>query len=105
MSQPHPLAARVRELLGARRVRERRMFGGMAFMVDEHLAVSAGNAGDLLVRVDPEDFERHLERGATPASMGPGKTMGRGWMRVPAEAIAAEAELGFWVEVGVAATR
>jgi len=96
------LAKRVRHLLAAHPdVREVTMFGGLSFMVDERLAVSAGRSGDLLVRADPADYERLIERGAAQARMRNGRQMGRSWLTVPAARIDDDAELAGWVQVGV----
>ena len=38
-------------------VEEKRMFGGLGFMVAGHLSVCAGSKGDLMVRVDPAELE------------------------------------------------
>ena len=96
------LAHRLRRVLAPHGVvREVRMFGGVSFMVNEKLAVAAGRDGDLLVRVDPEAYDRLLQRGGVPASMGTDRPMGRGWMSVPEQRLADDAELAFWVEIGV----
>ena len=88
------LARRVRDLLAAHpEVREVNMFGGLSFMVDERLAVSAGRDGDLLVRADPADYDRLVERGAAQARMRNGREMGRSWLRVAAVRIDDDAEL------------
>lgn len=98
------LARRVRDLLAAHpEVREVNMFGGLSFMVDERLAVSAGRDGDLLVRADPADYDRLVERGAAQARMRNGREMGRSWLRVAAVRIDDDAELARWVAVGVSA--
>lgn len=96
------LASRIRALLAAQsNVRERTIFGGVSFMVDERMAVAAGRDGDLLVRTNPDDYEAHVERGAVQAEMGNNRPMGRGWLKVPAAALASESELGFWLEIGL----
>lgn len=96
------LAQRVRALLpGGRDVREVRMFGGLSFMVDQRMAVAAGRDGDLLVRTDPARYEELLDRGAQPATMGPDRPMGRGWLSVPAPLVDEDRELGFWIAVGI----
>ena len=98
------LARRVRERLASYRdVREVNMFGGLSFMVNERLSVAAGREGDLLVRADPADYDRLVERGAVPARMRNGRPMGRSWLTVPSARIAHDAELADWVDVGVSA--
>jgi len=96
------LARRIRDLLGTdRNVREVRMFGGLAFMVDNRLAVSAGIAGDLLVRVDPASYDELIERRAAPAFMGNDRPMGPGWLRVPGAHLLEDSALADWVEIGI----
>ncbi|GAB7191218.1 TfoX/Sxy family protein [Kineococcus sp. NUM-3379] len=93
------VAERVRAALAGREVREVKMFGGLAFMVDERMlvCVSCGGSG-LLVRVAPGSGARHLERpGAGRAEMGAGRSMGPGWIAVDAEAVAAEEDLAYWM--------
>ena len=67
------------------------MFGGESFMVNDKMVTHAMKDGDLLVRVDPQrDRELTELPGASRAEMGPGRTMGPGWISVSAEAIAGE---------------
>lgn len=102
---PNPreiLSQRMRDLLDSHQnVREVAMFGGLAFMVDERMAVAAGREGDLLVRTDPAQYEDLLQRGGVPALMGSDRPMGRGWLTVPCHRIDDDAELAYWVEVGI----
>lgn len=102
MTAQQIMADRVREALAGRTVREVRMFGGLAFMVENKLAVSVGPAADLLIRATPEEYDGLLERGAVPAMMGPDRHMGRRWVVVPAERLD-DAGLDFWLEVAIAA--
>jgi TfoX/Sxy family transcriptional regulator of competence genes len=96
------LGDRVRALLGARPdVHERRMFGGLGFMVAGNMC--CGVSGDeLMVRVDPEAGATLLEagEGARPFDMT-GRPM-RGWLLVAAEAIAEDDDLERWVRRGEA---
>ncbi|MBA2667865.1 MAG: TfoX/Sxy family protein [Trueperaceae bacterium] len=77
------------------------MFGGLSFIVDERMAVAAGRTGDLLVRTDPAQYDDLLQRGGLPAHMGNQRPMGRGWLSVPSRQIHDDAELAFWLEVGI----
>lgn len=101
------LASRIRSILNAsaepRSIREVRMFGGLSFMVDEAMAVAAGRAGSLLVRVDPARRAELLQRGGEPAWMGTNRPMGAGWLNVPAARIVDDAELARWIELGIGA--
>ena len=108
MTDPAPnaqeeLATRLRALLSGRVVREVRMFGGQAFMVDERLAVSAGRNGDLLVRANEADYNEHLDRGAVESVMKNGRRMGRAWLTVPAPQIIEDEELAYWLAVAIEA--
>ena len=79
-------------------VREVSMFGGRAIMVNDKMIVSAGKAGDLLVRVDAD---QHDALGAAQAEMGAGRRMGPGWITVSSEAIADDECLSFWVDAAM----
>ena len=105
MPTPSPrdtLEQRLRDILTSyRNVREVRMFGGLSFMVDEHLAVAADRAGDLLVRTDPARYDDLRRRGAEPAHMGADRPMGRSWLTVPQHRLRGDEELTYWIKVGV----
>lgn len=95
------LAQRIRASLASHQdVREKRMFGGVSFMVDGQLAVAAGKDGDLLVRVDPAQYQDLLSAGGQPAFMGASRPMGEGWMNVPMDIIADDKALNWWITVG-----
>lgn len=101
MAYDEDLAERIRDEIGPRGdVVERKMFGGLAFMVGGHLAVAAGGERDMLVRVDAEGWERIISAGEAEAMEMRGTPM-TGWLRVAAAAVADEAGLRRWVETGV----
>jgi TfoX/Sxy family transcriptional regulator of competence genes len=99
------LAERIRALLAAESgVSEQRMFGGVSFLVDGHMAIAASGQGGILVRTTGGDVERlALEGDAEPAVMGTRRM--RGWVRVSAEKIRTDRRLAAWVTTGVAAAR
>ena len=99
MAFDEALAERIRPVIGARSaVTERRMFGGIAWMLGGHLAV--GVVGDeLMVRVDPEDGERALGEPHVRAFDMSGRPM-RGFLLVAPEALDDDAELARWIDVG-----
>jgi TfoX/Sxy family transcriptional regulator of competence genes len=104
MAYDRELAGRIRELVATERgVLERRMFGGLAFLVNGNMSVSASGRGGLLVRVDPEDVVDLLDDHVHPAIMG-GREM-RGWLRVDAAALDDDARLAEWVDRGVSFAR
>ena len=101
--QARELLDRTRASLPGGQVREVRMFGVIAVMVDDAMAVAVLKDGSLLVRVDPAEDARLLESpGASRAEMRAGRLMGEGWIRVEAGALRSDAALVGWLE---AATR
>ena len=97
--QARSLVDRVLALLPGRKVREVRMFGAVAVMVDDAMAVAAYQDGSLLVRVDPTDDPRLLQRpDVSRAEMGTGRSMGEGWIRVDAKALGDDKALNDWLE-------
>jgi TfoX/Sxy family transcriptional regulator of competence genes len=94
------LAERVRVLFaGEPSVVEKRMFGGLAFLLGGHMAVCASSDGGLLVRVDPGASEELTATTAAELMEMQGRPT-RGWLRVPAEAVRREPDLGRWVGIG-----
>jgi TfoX/Sxy family transcriptional regulator of competence genes len=99
MAYDDALADRVRELISARpNVSERKMFGGIAFMVDGNMAV--GVSGDeLMVRLDPADSDQALTEDGVRVFDMTGRPM-KGWILVAAERTSDEAGLSEWVDAG-----
>lgn len=98
------VADRVRAALSDRvDVREVKMFGGLAFMVDERMVVCASGGGaDLLVRVAPENDAEHLEKaGAARAEMGKGRSMGEGWITVDKNSIETDEDFQYWIDAAM----
>ncbi|MCV7075428.1 TfoX/Sxy family protein [Mycobacterium szulgai] len=101
MAYDTDLVERIRELLASQsgsgsRVDEKRMFGGLAFLIGGHLAVAASGQGGLLVRVPPEDTDRLLGRAhVSPMVMAGRET--RGWLRIAADGVRTKRQLQGWV--------
>lgn len=99
------LAERIRQRLAVDlEVREKRMFGGLAFLVAGHMAVAASSKGGLMVRVDPESAD---ELSAAPG-VEPMVMRGRpiaGWLHVGPDAVLTERDLARWVDIGGARAR
>jgi hypothetical protein len=99
MAYDEELAERIRGLLPDMPVTEQKMFGGLAFLVGGHMSVAASGRGGLMVRCDPAETERLVqEDGVTRMEMG-GKEMD-GWLRVTSAAVADDAALSRWVDLG-----
>ncbi|MGA2013711.1 MAG: TfoX/Sxy family protein [Solirubrobacteraceae bacterium] len=105
MAYDEDLANRIRELIaGEEQIIEKRMFGGLAFLIGGHMSVSVSGRGGLLLRVDPAQTESLLHKPhAQPAEMR-GRTMD-GWLRVEPEGVATKRQLERWVARGVSYAR
>jgi TfoX/Sxy family transcriptional regulator of competence genes len=105
MAYDEDLAKRIRELLaGEPDVTEKRMFGGLAFLVAGNMSVSASGQGGLMVRVDPDEGEGLLgEPHVRPMEMR-GREMA-GWLRVDSAGVQTRDQLEPWVRRGVAYAR
>jgi TfoX/Sxy family transcriptional regulator of competence genes len=99
MAYDEDLANRVREQLSGVTVAEKKMFGGLAFLVGGNMSVAASGQGGLMVRIDPERAEELVrEPGAEELEMR-GRPM-RGWLRVRDDVLD-DATLAAWVQRGV----
>jgi len=105
MAYDEELAGRIRELVvGERGMSERKMFGGLAFLIGGNMAVAASGQGGLLVRVDPADSDALVASSpARPMEMR-GRRM-QGWLRVDGEHVRTKRQLATWVERGLAFAR
>ena len=100
MAYDEELAQRIRELIGVQPdLTEKKMFGGLAFLIGGNMAVAASSGGGALVRVDPAQSEtlvattnaRHMEMRGRPM---------QGWLRVDPEDLRTKRQLRRWVELG-----
>jgi len=104
MSYDAALADRIRELIGEEPgSSEKKMFGGLAFLVNGNMAVAASGQGGILLRVDPDESETLVSEHVQPAVMR-GRPMA-GWLRIDTDHLGAESELARWVGLGVAYAR
>ena len=105
MAYDEGLAQRIRDLVGGGAdVTEKKMFGGLAFLVGGNMAVGASGQGGILVRVDPDESETLVESTNAHVMEMRGRSM-HGWLRVDDEHVSDEGELERWVERGVAYAR
>jgi TfoX/Sxy family transcriptional regulator of competence genes len=99
------LAERVREVVGAEPgMTEKRMFGGLGFLLYGNLAVSASGQGGLLVRIDGNDTDSLTSDPHVRRFEMRGREMA-GWLQVGAEALADDDELRRWVDKGITYAR
>jgi TfoX/Sxy family transcriptional regulator of competence genes len=104
MAYDEELAARIRDLVAEEAdVSEKKMFGGLAFLVSGNMAVAASGQGGLLVRVDPAESAELVE--TTPATEMEmrGRSMA-GWLRLESADVEND-DLVPWVNRGVAYAR
>jgi TfoX/Sxy family transcriptional regulator of competence genes len=101
MAYDEDLADRIRELLGAQKgIEEKRMFGGLAFLINGNMSVAASGRGGLMVRVPPAETGKLLAREHVEPMVMAGRET-RGWLRVAAEGVRTKRQLEPWVRRGV----
>jgi len=100
MAYDEDLAARIRELLvDEPRVQEKKMFGGLAFLVRGNMAIAASGQGGVLVRVDPEESDDLVASTHAETAIMRGRPM-PGWLRVASEHVSTKRQLEKWVKLG-----
>jgi len=93
------LAERIRSELNGIPFIEKKMFGGVGFLLNGNLACGV-NKEDLIVRVDPEKHNSLLKKPhARPFDMT-GRPM-KGWLLVEAEGVKSDKQLNTWIKEGV----
>jgi TfoX/Sxy family transcriptional regulator of competence genes len=98
------LAERIRALVGGEDRTEKKMFGGLAFLIGGNMAVAASGQGGILVRADPAQGDELVA--TTPARYM--EMRGRqmpGWLRVDSDDVRDDADLAKWVELGTTYAR
>jgi hypothetical protein len=99
------LADRIRELLGAESgLIEKKMFGGLAFLIGGNMAVAASGQGGVLVRVDPTQSDRLVATTNARLMEMRGRRM-KGWLRVDPEDVRTKRQLTKWVKLGATYAR
>ena len=105
MAYDEDLANRIREALGAEDgVVEKKMFGGLAFLIGGNMAVAASGQGGVLLRCDPLETEQLVARKHAARFEMRGREMD-GWLRVAPEGLGTKRELERWVAIGAAYAR
>jgi hypothetical protein len=105
MAYDEELADRIRAMLATDHdVVEKKMFGGLAFLVGGNMSVSASGQGGMLLRCPPDETEALVGDPHAARFEMRGKAMD-GWLRVESEGLDSEADLRRWVDVGVGYAR
>jgi TfoX/Sxy family transcriptional regulator of competence genes len=96
------LAMRLRELLQDEPgLTEKKMFGGLSFLIGGNMAIAASGQGGVLVRVDPKDADRLVETSDAEVAVMAGRPM-HGWLRVAPEHLGTKRQLARWAGLSAA---
>ena len=105
MAYDEDLADRIRELVGGEPgLTERKMFGGLAFLIGGNMAVAASGQGGILVRVDPAESDALVATTNARLMEMRGRQL-PGWLRVGPEDLRTRRQLARWVELGTTYAR
>ena len=105
MAYDEDLADRIRELVGGEPgLTERKMFGGLAFLIGGNMAVAASGQGGVLVRVDPAESDALVATTNARLMEMRGRQL-PGWLRVGPEDLGTRRQLARWVELGTTYAR
>jgi TfoX N-terminal domain len=105
MAYDEVLATRIRDLIGPDpELTEKKMFGGLTFLIRGHMAISASGQGGVLVHCHPERAGDLMATTAATLAVMRGREM-PGWLRVSAGDLATDDDLSPWVEIGIAHAR
>ena len=105
MAYDEDLANRIRELVGVESgLTEKQMFGGLAFLINGNMSVSASGQGGLLLRIDPDETDALAAKPHADRFVMRGRAMD-GWLRVDAAGVTTRAQLERWVQRGVGYAR
>ena len=95
------LADRIRDLvIGEPGLTEKKMFGGIAFLIGGNMAIAASGQGGLLVRVDPTESEALVATTNAYVAQMRGRPM-PGWLRVESNYLQGAVDLAGWVDRAV----
>lgn len=101
MAYDEELASRIRELIpGSPDVVEKKMFGGLAFMIGGRMAIAASGGGGILIPVDPEQSEQLIQEPGVSRMVMRGREMA-GWLNVDAEVVTSREQVARWVELAL----
>jgi TfoX/Sxy family transcriptional regulator of competence genes len=100
MAYNEDLANRIRQSIGAHPgLTEKKMFGGLAFLINGNMTIAASGQGGLLVRVNPSESDKILASSSAEVMVMRGKQM-PGWLRV-SEVNLDNNDLSRWVKLSI----
>jgi TfoX/Sxy family transcriptional regulator of competence genes len=105
MAYDEDLANSLRELLAQEdAITEKKIFGGLAFLLHGHMTVSASRRGGMLVRIHPADTDAALALPHVALMRMRGRVM-EGWLTVAPEGLTTMPEIAHWVDRSLAYVR
>ena len=105
MAYDQELAARIRRLIGSDPgLTEKKMFGGLAFLIHGNMAIAASGQGGAMVRVDPQQSAALVAASAASVMEMRGRPM-PGWLRVSSDDLRTDHDLAAWVDRGTGYAR
>jgi TfoX/Sxy family transcriptional regulator of competence genes len=101
MAYNEKLAERVRNLIspGHKKVEEKRMFGGLCFMVNDKMCVGVEKSR-LMLRVAPEKYDDLLKEEGATAMDFTGRPM-KGFLYVDMDALNTAGKLKYWIDLAL----
>ena len=102
MAYNEKLADRVRELIAEKEtnVEEKRMFGGLCFMVNEKMCIGVEKER-LMIRLDPEIYETIINKDGVAPMDFTGRIM-KGYVFVSIDELSTKLKLKYWIELALA---
>jgi TfoX/Sxy family transcriptional regulator of competence genes len=105
MAYDQELAGRIRHLIGSDPdLTEKKMFGGLAFLIGGNMAIAASSEGGIMVRVDPAQSDALVDATKATLMHMRGRDM-PGWLRVGSGDLRTDDQLAHWVEIGTGYAR
>jgi TfoX/Sxy family transcriptional regulator of competence genes len=105
MPYEQELAGRIRQLIGSDpELTEKKMFGGLAFLIRGNMAIAASSQGGAMVRVDPAQSDALVATTKATLMNMRGRDM-PGWLRVSSDDLRTDGQLARWVEIGTGYAR
>lgn len=102
MAYDELVAQRIRDEIGEHPgLSERKMFGGLAFLIDGHMAVVASGQGGMMVRMAPDVADRAVASGHGALAVMRGRAM-PGWLRLAGSELDDSGGLAAWIDKSLA---
>ena len=101
MAYNEKLADMARELISLthKKVEEKRMFGGLCFMVNDKMCIGVEKER-LMVRLDPDKYEEVMEKDGCKPMDFTGKVM-KGFVFVDADVLNTRKKLEYWIKLAL----